>query len=249
MKNFKKYAAGALLLSWLVVGTTAARADLITFSTATLKTVPSDPFAFTNSGPTSTLQTRDPWGVHALGAPIPVTFQYAVPNSYGLALTNIDATLILSAAVSAPASSQVIPFVGTALNQPITNLTIYIAANTAVGGKVNLLTLSDSTGMISGLQGGTTASVTGDVGVGDSVNYSSDFLSLTDATQQNYGFSFAMITPSFDWDGSYLKTMTLSGANWTFSAAPEPATLALVGLAGLPLLWRRRHPRSASSMN
>ena len=200
------------------------------------------PFFLASDGANSTL---------ALASAIPVNFQFQVGNSYGSGIgDNIAATLSLFSQIDGTPVT-----LGSLVAQPIKNIEIVFTADTPVLGSTNLLSLTGSTGLFSGVVSGSTGALTGTQSelVFDSVNYSSDFLDFTGPfVNKNFAISFANVDPglSVGIDG-YLNSFSAS-ASGTFGSSPtpntppptnnlpEPATLSLLGLGLASYLFTKR---------
>lgn len=191
---------------------------------------PANPFIFTNAGAGSTISV--------VGGSVPVNFTYQVANTYGAAIgAPIAATMTFTALVSGPASSAVIAGKLTDFqNIQLTNMVF--TANVPVGGQTNLLSLNSSTGTISGKDKGSTAGLTGDSSVGDTVNFSSAFLpSFAGAQSENYSLSFTSVNPSLTIAGNgYLRGFSTSGTGTFAEVTPEAGSLALLSFGVLPLV-------------
>ena len=238
MKNTLFFAATAALLPALLAA--PAQAQTQTFAQySVVNTTGQNTYTFTNLGPASVLVT----------IATPVTFVYNIANGYSAAGTNIAATLNLAEIVSATATSTSIPGSGlTYLYQPLSLTSLTLTANTPVGGQSNLLTVANSTGNVSGFSGGNIATDGGDTATGDTVNFSSDFLSFTGSTARNYNISLTSVNPFLALSGGYLRPFTANGnGSFAFTPAPEPSgllTLLVMG-GGLALCAARRRRTSS----
>jgi hypothetical protein len=195
---------------------------------------------------------------------VPVIFHYEVTNTAGPAFTNIAATLNLTALAEATVAT---PLLGsTELDTPLDTLVLTITANTAIGGKTNLLTAT-GTGTLSGFQFDTEGNANGDVSFGDSVAFTSDFVDLSKASGEGWNIELSSITPELDYTplaplqiialpgdrvtadvvqgtpSGALNSFTAAGAGTayaTFAQVPEPASLGVLGLGGAALLLKKR---------
>jgi len=198
------------------------------------------PFVFTNTGATSSFTL--------VTAVIPVDFTYSVANGYGPTGVNIPAVMSFSATVSGTGFD----FGGIAV-QGMTLNSLVITADVPSGGFSNLLTVNGN-GILDGIYGGTTASMAGDTSVGQTVNYTSDFLNFAGNNAYNLAFVLKNTTPLKLAGNSYLKTFKASGTG-NFSSdeqsfgVPEPSTSTAFlfgGLAVLGLIAFGRKTRAGS---
>jgi hypothetical protein len=189
-----------------------------------------------------------------IGSPIPVNFTFE--SGAGILpadLTGIqNATVTMTSSTAAPAQTA---FGGTLAEQPITGLvnTIKFTRTTPAlpgegsGTETNLLTIT-FTGMLSGAVGGTTPSLEADTSVGNTVVYSSDFISFAQATQQDFGIAFSswdpLVTPptglGVNADGNFNSATAAAAATFDFqsnsSGIPEPGAMPVVMFGGLLML-------------
>jgi len=191
---------------------------------------PANPFVFTNSGAGS--------NISVVSGSVAVNFTYQVANSYGAGIGNaIAATMTFTAMVSAPASSAVVAGkLNDFQNLQLTNMVF--TANVPVGGQTNLLTVSNSTGTLAGVNKGSTAGFAGDSSTGDTVNFSSAFIpSFAGAQSENFALSFTSVNPSLVIAGNgYLRSFTTSGTGTFAEVTPEAGSLALLSFGVLPLV-------------
>ncbi|MEO7716606.1 MAG: hypothetical protein ABIY70_10405 [Capsulimonas sp.] len=266
--NLKKIASGVFAATAVMAACVApATATPVTFADFSLRGGTANPFRYTNSaGPNSTFTL--------VSATIPVTFTYQVPNAYGASGTSIKALLSFSGQVNgvvtkADGTALVGSPAGVSVMQKLKNVTFTFTAITA--GNIpgtNLLTTTASTGALTGRIGGRTLSFGGDTGLGDSVNYSSDFLNFTHTIEQDFNFSFTSLTNLTGGGALAVKTsgnlasgkgnfvpFSTSGTG-TFDSdpapllpSPEPAPVAafLIGGMGLALLAFRGRKASRLS--
>jgi len=185
-----------------------------------------NPWTFTNSGATSTFTAN-----------IPVSFSFNVPNGTG-STTTIPATMSFNSVVT-----------NTAFNtfgldfQPLALTTMTITANTPIGGLSNLLTLTGN-GVLFGPNNAFTAFYQGDNTIaGQSVTYTSDFLTFGGSEQ--FSFSYNLKTPTtplvIKSSNFYLKSFQAGGGgNFSSQSAtfgvPEPSTNVAFLFGGLALL-------------
>jgi len=257
-----------LLGSMLVIGAApVARAALtpVTFAQAmeTSDTANPNIFAYNNNGVGSDAELGTSIG-GALGVAVPISFTFLA----GAGLLPADLTGIQDATISMTSSTlstATTAFGGTFADQPITGLgsvvdTIKIirtsSANEGAGSRTNLLTVT-FTGNLDGAVGGTTPSLNANSALGDTVTYSSDFLSFAQSTQQDFNLAFSswdpLVTPPSGLGinpDNYFNSATAAAAG-TFDFAgsatviPEPAMLQTLVLGGLVVLAGRSRRRPA----
>ena len=197
-------------------------------------------FVFTNTGNSSS-------GFSLTSSSVPVYFLYQVPNGAG-AEVPIAATMSFSALVNGPATSS-----GGNISQGLQDLRLTFTADSAINGKTNLLTVYDSspsgvTGSANGPTNTQSPTVTGDNTIGNDVQFSSDFLSFTGATEENYSLAFSSLINQVDSSAGlaigsdgYLQSFAAAGTG-TFasdpapspppSGTPEPGVLSMVAALG-----------------
>jgi PEP-CTERM motif len=192
-------------------------------------------------------------GAGGLGAAIPVTFQYLSLASLPADLQGpLSATLALTSATTSP----VIPLGGVIDDQNITgdgsitdtlSITLDSPAAEGSGSKTNLLTVV-FTGQLVGEGGSRTPQLSGNTALGDSVTFSSDFLTFDAAQARDFSLTFTSWTTGADSGGlevdpldSFYQSATAAGTG-TFDATiiPEPSTIAILALGSFGLLSRRR---------
>jgi hypothetical protein len=139
----------------------------------------------------------------------------------------------------------VVIFGGFAFQQNM-NGAISFSLDTPVDGKTNLLTINFN-GVLSGINGGHTATLGADSALGDVITFTSDFISFTSAQEENMSLTFTSILDVFtrDKDSHFYQNFTAHGTgSFAGSVVPEPSTLAGafagVALAGLAVVRRRR---------
>jgi hypothetical protein len=252
----------------LVIGAApAARAAIApaTFAQARESSDSANPnvFAYNNNGLGSDAELGTSLG-GALGVAVPIDFTFlAAAGLLPTDLTGVqDATISMTSSTLSTATTA---FGGTFADQPITGAgsvvdTIKIirasAANEGAGSRTNLLTVT-FTGNLDGAIGGTTPGLNADTALGDTVTYSSDFLSFAQSTEQDFNLGFSswdpLVTPPSGLGinaDNYFNSATAAGTG-TFDFAgsatviPEPATLQALVLAGLVVLAGRSRRRPA----
>jgi len=211
----------------------------------------------------------------ALGAAVPINFTYL--SGAGIPLSDTDLTGVQNATISLTSSSTkavVTGFGGTIAQQAIDNsgsltdvikITRTTPASEGGGSKTNLLTVT-FTGHLQGPVNGTTPSLSAATTAGDTVTYSSDFLSFAQATQEDFNVAFSswapLITPptglNVDSSDGYYNSATAAGAaTFDFQGAtsviPEPASLPIL-LGGVVMAFacgrnlRRRGNHASSAL-
>jgi hypothetical protein len=188
----------------------------------------------------------------ALTGSVPVLFNFV--NVPGLPTQTFTATLTINATTTQTASLLAGNKVVVQPIDQISSLTIKTASNQ------NLLTV-DFNGSIGGGKGGTTGSLNGSVSGGNLVTFSSDFLNVTDVSQNAFSLTLTSIRNLISGhtglqQGTNLFLDKLStAATGTFSAAsvtavPEPATIVMLGsgLVWIPLVASVRRRRGVPKL-
>ncbi len=216
-------------LATLAMLPAASRAQALT-TFASVDTI-GQVFQFLNNGGAST------FGVTP--ASIPVTFRYKVSNGYGAINIDIPATMTLTSLVTGGPGG---------FNQSMSGINLAIQANTAVGGRTNLLTMG-ATGRLTSAANSDIANLGGNTRNAFTVGFSSDFLNFATTTDRSFNFAFNSLNPTAGLNANgYMNTWDASGLG-NFAAnpipqvtIPEPGTVGLLALAGLPMvgLLRRR---------
>jgi hypothetical protein len=246
-------------------GTAVVHADPVTFAQFEEENpVGSSPnqFTYQNNGASSDSELLSAGG-GIVGTSIPVEFSYesGVPN-IPLDLQGPQAaTLTLSASSLTPVTTA---FGGTVASQPLTgaghvvdSLTITrdTPAAEGSGSRTTLLQVT-FTGNLMGFLGGTTPQLIGDTGLGDTVNYNSDFLALeTTLTPRDFAVTFSSWFTTADGNGlevnpdGYYSSATAAAsgtfdANFAVASVPDPNPLIMgvVLMFGVYKLARRRFP-------
>ncbi len=190
-------------------------------------------FQFLNTGATSTFVTQD---TTTSSTVIPVNFTFLAPNTSGFVNVALPANLVITSVVSNTASF------GLTASQPLTNVQISFVGTGPVLG--NLLTLANSTGVLGGALGDSTAGLeeTDNGGV-QIVNFASNYINFNNSTQRNYSIALNNVNAALANGGNgYLQSFQ-SNASGVFASngiAPEPSTLALLGIGALGLVVRKR---------
>ena len=195
-------------------------------------------YVFTNTGSSSSFSSTS----------VPVQFEFNVPTTFGAAGTPIPAILTISqGTVSATAGTA--SFGGkTYFDQPLGTFALKIAP---VGSPTtNLLSIvSPTTGDITGYVNSSKTDITGDTQTGNTVTFTSDFLSFSSSTSRSYDLSASGISPAVSINANgYLNSFSGTGPGVfdsnNLAVTPEPnAAVSLTVLAGclaLTLVARRR---------
>ncbi|MGN6366798.1 MAG: PEP-CTERM sorting domain-containing protein [Phycisphaerae bacterium] len=178
--------------------------------------------------------------VSTISVSTPVDFEFTAPTG----LTTIDhaATLTITCpAILTPASTAGFLVV----DQPISLAILSIIEN---GTGKNLLT-ANFTGDITGKLNTHNADLSGDDTAGNTVTYSSDFLTFAGSPGSSFNLGLATLSPSLSiGPGGFLNSF-IANIDGQFSAdnvsgggpgTPEPASLATLALGATALLTRRR---------
>jgi hypothetical protein len=181
---------------------------------------------------------------------IPVTFTFLNIPTLPAALQGVQ-NAVLTLTSSTESTVQTLgggPFLEQTLTGAPTSDVLAITLDTPVDGDSNLLTL-DFTGNIFGAMLSRTPQLSGDTALGDTVTYSSDFVTFANSVQ-DYSLTFSSWTTnssnaglSVDSADNFFQSATAAGAG-TFDATvvvPEPSTLAV---GGLLLIFGRRNKLS-----
>jgi len=189
---------------------------------------PANPFTFTNAGAGSSF---------SVSGSIPVNFTYQVSSNTYFGGTPIGvvipATMTFNALVNGTATTA-----GGFDYQSLQLTNMTFTAVVPWMGKSNLLSLINSTGILSGKNNGATAGFAGDSSTGDIVNFTSDFLpTFAGAQSENYSLSFSSVKkPVAIGAGGYLRSFTASGTGTFAEVTPEAGSLALLSFGVLPLV-------------
>lgn len=220
---------------------TSAKADSVTFATFAEKNITNE-FQYKTTGKAGLggLATFD------LAPPsIGVNFRYVPATVFTAGLPvgllgNQDAHMRL---VTTSATAVTV-FGGFAFQQNFTGF-LEITRDTPFAGMSKLLRV-DFTGTLLGLNGGVTASLGADVALGDTVTYSSDFISFANSTNENMSLTFTSILPQFIKSaatGFFVPFTAYGTGSFAAFVVPEPTTLAGalggLALAGLTVIRRR----------
>jgi hypothetical protein len=228
----------------------------------------SNVFAYNNNGAGGDAEFGTSLSGGPIGAAVPISFSFlptvgTLPSD----ITGIqDATISMTSSTTSAATTA---FGGTFADQPITGGgtvtdTIKITRSTpaaeGAGSKTNLLTVT-FTGHLYGAVGGPTPTLSADTGLGDTVTYTSDFMSFAPSTQQDFNLALSswdpLVTPptglAVNSDGYFNSATAAGAATFDFQESgapiPEPTSLGVLGLGGLLLLsGRRLRRRSGGSL-
>jgi len=249
--GFAPVVAGAMLLaatSWASAQSTTTFAQVIQDSSD----LSGNQFAYVNNGPLpgDAVLTTDPGGLPAnIGQPIAVDFTFL--NGLGGALAgvkDIPASLSLNSTTTSlvtPAGGGLVAYQSINGSANVLSITMTPAEAAILGvSGTNLLTLNDFTGNLIGVIGGSTPQLYGDTELGNTVGYSSAFVTgLANASQEDYSVALSSWTPSIvppaglqiASDGYYSAATASAAGTFDFSATvPEPSSTALA-LGGLAL--------------
>jgi len=161
---------------------------------------------------------------------IPVNFFYRQNTAAGLAFTNIAATLSFAATGVANVDGN--------SDLPVTNVSMTITANTAPNAILgtNLLTInSGATALIDGTLGGAQGSINSDTSQGNTLVYSSSYLTFGASSQRVLGFTTTNLTPSYGVTANRPNTF-LGSFDGNFSSNPAPTSVTVVPEANAGLL-------------
>jgi hypothetical protein len=197
---------------------------------------------------------------------VPIKFRFSIDNGYdylrngntsGIFGQNIDAHMVLTSTANGDAaqfdfgSGNLIDF------ETLSNINITITADNPLGGFDVLMQVTNTTGGISGSHNGVVATLSSDSSAGDTVNFSSDFLSFNNSQTRTISLianslvDENQVTAPLALNGQHLRDF-FSNGNGNFSAdptplnpfnqtsAPEPASLAFICMGGVALVVRRR---------
>jgi hypothetical protein len=175
--------------------------------------------------------------VTVTNAPVQVTIDVA--NSGGSTPTSIAATLSYSADSTGNAGR----LFGFLDADTVDNVSFSFTADTPINGHTNILSsVSPSTGDLSGTAAG--FSLDGQ-NPGDGITVSSDFIDVSQLTNDSFQFLITDVNSLPNVDGSVLEDFNAHVGTGTIAAdaVPEPASLSCLAIGGLGLLRRRRMTR------
>ena len=164
---------------------------------------------------------------------VPVSFDFTTPT--GLSTADRPATLTISTN-SSPTPAAIS---GGLISQPVNPAVTFTFTETATG--KNLLTAVVS-GLLEGTNNGPTASLSGSASLGDTVTFTSDYLTFTTPSSNSalFGLS-ALSAPLSIGPGGFVNSF-LADLNGSFvaNAVPEPALVTITVTAGALMIRRRR---------
>lgn len=188
---------------------------------------------------------------------VPVSFSYVgIPGLPADLSGNVAATLTLTTTTNQPAVS----LMGVIDDQQfptVSTLTITKDTPAAEGsGSQDVLLSMNFNGQLFATPGGSVAQLTGQTAVGNSITYSSDFLSFTNSPPQDFAVSLSSWVSSgdsgpveVDSQTGFFNSATAAGVG-TFDTSvgsttffPEPTSLSILALGAIPMLRRRRAAR------
>jgi hypothetical protein len=181
------------------------------------------PFSLTNNVTSASL---------GYSSATPVSFDFTAPT--GLSTADRLATLTITTNASAtPATTS-----GGLISEAISPAVTFTFTENSTG--KNLLTATIS-GLLEGTANGPSASLTGAASLGDTVTFTSDYLTFNTPGGNSAAMSLSGVNPALSIGaGGFLNSFVadLSGS-FVASAVPEPGTIALVLCAGLLTIRRR----------
>jgi hypothetical protein len=195
-----------------------------------------------------------------LGTDVGGVFGAAVPADFTFLTSGLPADLqgVQDATISMTSSTvtPVAPALGfgeyaqsfTGLGQftDVVSITRDTPAAEGNGSRTNLLTMI-FTGPLEGRLGGTTPSLSGNTSLGDTVTFTSDFMTFTSAAEEDFNMAFSSWNPQLTLagDGNFNTASAAAASTFDFGTAsvatPEPAALPWFVMAiGLALTRVRR---------
>lgn len=226
----------------------------VTFAQVIESTANGNPnvFAYLDNGPgTGAEFGTDVGGVFGAAAPAEFTF-LSVLGSLPADLAGVqDATISLTSSttspvtVSGPFGDE--PINGSGTEVDVLKITRDTPAAEGGGARTNLLTMT-FTGQLLGAIGGATPQLSGNSALGDTVTYSSDFLSFAQSTEQDFSVTFSSWGPavppppglSVATDGFYNDATAAGAGTFDFQGnatrMPEPGSVSLIVLGSAALL-------------
>jgi hypothetical protein len=224
-----------------------AHADVVPVTFAQVTESSSNPnanvFAYLDNGKASSGDAElgtDVGGV--FGAPVAANFTFLLSGLPADLQGVQDATISLTASTVTPVvdgtDGHEQDFTGLGQYTDVLSITRDTPAAEGNGSRTNLLTMT-FTGELEGRIAGTTPTLSGNTSLGDTVTYTSDFVSFASSAEQDFNLAFSSWNPdlALSSDG-YFKNATAAGTGtFDFGAAsvgtPEPAALPwfVVGLA------------------
>lgn len=231
-RSLLRWPVAALALAGLMATAPRAQAAPVTFATFNQVNTSVNPLSFTNNTSSGTL---------SYDSAVPINFNFT--SQSGLSTVTHQAIVQIAGVTNQAATGG--GALGALINQQLTGPNIILITDSATG--KNLLTVS-FTGAISGHQGANNAQFAGDQSIGDTVTFSSDFLTFAPG-QNSFTMSLGNLSPTTLSIGaggllnSFLANMT---GQFTagLGAVPAPASVVTfsTGLAGAVVLarWRRK---------
>jgi hypothetical protein len=251
----------ALLLGVFASG---AKASPVTFAQFhQVGSNPNDVFEYIDGGPQGIAEFLTINGGDS--REIPVTFSYlTVPAALGTVpsdlMTTVNGFVKLTSATTQPVVTE--NFGPTQIDNQefngatdiVDSLSITLGSGYNETAGSNLLTMTFTGGLL-GVDGGLTPELSGNTNLGDTVTYTSDFLSFLPAVQENYSLTYTSWTTIADGNGleidsvdNYFQSATAVGAGtFDVTVIPEPTGSALVFAGALCFLTLRRPGRVAAA--
>ena len=243
-------------LIWLLGPVSGARAALLTFAQVSESSTNTNAniFAYLNDAGVEAELGTDIGGV--FGAPGAANFTYLSLPGLPADLQGVQAcTISMTASTTdtttpegAVQDEQI--FNGSGTFSDTLSITRDTPAAEGNGARTNLLTLTFS-GPLEGRIGGSTPSLSGNTSLGDTVTYTSDFVTFAESTQQDFEMAFSSWTPALALagDGNFTAATAAGAGTFDFSAGsvivPEPTQMPWVVL-GLGLALTRVRRRAGS---
>jgi hypothetical protein len=252
--------------AWIASALVAATATIVSTRTAVAAVTPvtfaqvtesgtlSDPnvFAYLDNGAANGAELGTDLG-GTFGAAVAADFTYlAGAGTLPFDLMGVqDATISMTSSTKNPitlfsdgSTSEKISGLGQVVD--VLTITRDTAAAEGAGSRTNLLTMV-FTGKLSGDIGGDTPSLSGGTALGNTVTFSSDFVSFADATQEDFDLAFSSWVPdgltASPTDNFYNTASSASAGTFDFGvlsvSVPEPTSLPLIAAGALVLLGRR----------
>ncbi|HTQ39379.1 MAG TPA: hypothetical protein VMJ32_10140 [Pirellulales bacterium] len=232
-----------------------ARASSISFAQFSEASPGGNLFAYLDNGSGNDAQFGTSTG-GPLGAAIPVSFTYLtvagpmpldLQGNQNATLSMTSSTKTISTVLGGVVGSQPITGAGTVTDT--ISIIRSTPANEGSGSRTNLLTVT-FTGQMIGVMEGRTPQVSADTLLsGNSVTYSSDFLTFSPSAERDFSLTFSSWTNTGNGNGleqaaDLFFAGALASGTGTFDGAatvPEPAAMTLGAIAAVMLVLSARH--------